>query len=294
MRDYHSEPPFDQIRYYTDRGWPLFPLHSIMFGECSCHQRSSCKNPGKHPRNRNGCDGATTDWEVITSWLSTWWPFMNLGIATGGSTDLLVLDVDPRHGSDQTLAALKAQYGPLPRTFKVRTGSGGIHLYFTAYGVSPRIPNSAGKLGLGLDIRAEGGYVVAPPSQTLAGSYSIERAGKVAPCPTWMVELLQSPKVIPSRSGASFPSGRTTHQSGHLVALGFDDAVMQMMAAQEGTRNATLNAIAFWAGRRIARGLLDRNEVITRLTIAAELTDLDTEEIQRTLLSGLSAGLEEG
>jgi len=69
---------------------------------------------------------------------------------------------------------------------------------------------------------------------------------------------------------------------------------MQMMAAQEGTRNATLNAIAFWAGRRIARGLLDRNEVITRLTIAAELTDLDTEEIQRTLLSGLSAGLEEG
>ena len=89
-------------------------------------------------------------------------PGAGLGFVTGANSGLSVLDIDLKNGGVPSMDALVRRYGALPPTPAVITGSGGYHYYFK-YPESG-LRNSAGKLGDGLDIRAEGGYVVAPPS----------------------------------------------------------------------------------------------------------------------------------
>ena len=86
----------------------------------------------------------------------------NVGIRTGAVSGLVVLDVDPRHGGLQSLEKLKRRHGKLPHGPQVLTGSGGEHLWFSHPGAP--VGNSAGRLGYGLDVRGDGGYVVVPPS----------------------------------------------------------------------------------------------------------------------------------
>ena len=150
---------------------PVFPLHSALpFQDgkfvCTCGSLG-CRNPAKHPVARlapRGLLDASTDQTRIREWwLST--PNANIGLATGR---LIVLDVDPRHGGDESLKQLQERTGPLPLTWRVLTGGGGQHIYFRApTGVEVR--NSAGRLGAGLDVRGVGGYVVAPPSIHISG-----------------------------------------------------------------------------------------------------------------------------
>lgn len=128
---------------YAGRGWPVIPL------------------TGKTPTIDEWTNRASTDPEEIRAWWTNT-PSANVGIATGKRACLLVLDVDPDKGGDESLSTLEAQYGSLPQTVEVLTGGGGRHLYFQYPGY--HIGNSAGKLGPGLDIRADGGQVVAPPS----------------------------------------------------------------------------------------------------------------------------------
>jgi len=84
-----------------------------------------------------------------------------VAIVTGRLSGLVVLDVDPRHGGDASLAAFEARHGPLPATVESRTGGGGRHFYFRHPG--GRCPNRVG-LEPGLDLRGDGGCIVAPPS----------------------------------------------------------------------------------------------------------------------------------
>ena len=100
-----------------------------------------------------GLHDATTDAVTIAGWW-TQYPDANVGIATGAASGVVVVDVDGEAGE----AAL-AQYGPLPATVESRTGKGR-HLLYTGSDVR----NSAGKLGPQLDVRGDGGYIVAPPS----------------------------------------------------------------------------------------------------------------------------------
>lgn len=86
------------------------------------------------------------------------WPRANIGVSTNG---MAVVDVDPKRGGLTTLAVVEAENGPLPATMRVRTPSGGLHLYLTAD--SP-VANSQNRLGTGIDIRGEGGYVLGPGS----------------------------------------------------------------------------------------------------------------------------------
>lgn len=153
---------------YAARGWPVLALHALTpDGACGCRGAGHC-SPGKHPRWRHGLKEATTDTSRIRGWGKRW-EDSNLGIRTGAEAGLFVLDIDPRHGGDQTLRSLEQAHGTLPRTIECLTGGGGRHLYFAHPGGS--VANSSGRLGAGLDVRADGGYVVAPPSTHVQGVY---------------------------------------------------------------------------------------------------------------------------
>jgi hypothetical protein len=162
---------------------------------CTCHD-STCG--GKHPRITGWPARATTHPTTIQTWW-TQWPDANIGIATGARSGLIVLDVDPRHGGEITLERLQRQHGALPPTVQSRTGGGGCHYYFQYPGPRFRIPSGVHKLGRGLDIKADGGYVVAPPSRHQSGqSYawvegrSPDDLPSLAALPTWMLQRLRA------------------------------------------------------------------------------------------------------
>ncbi len=157
-----------------------------------------CRPHGKPPLTEHGCNDATKDPAVISGhWRVS--PSANVGIATGKASGIIVLDVDPRHDGDDTLAALEAENGRLPDAPTVLTGGGGLHVYFKYPPGADRIANSAGTLGPGLDIRADGGYVIAPPSVHENGNeYRWEIASRIdqmepPELPAWLLAMFSKP-----------------------------------------------------------------------------------------------------
>jgi hypothetical protein len=165
---------------YAGRGWPVFPL------------APGTKKPPKG--FTGGFHNATCDATTIRQWWDAI-PRANVGIATGASSGLVILDVDGEHGAE-SLTALEAEHGRLPDTVEAISGSGGRHLYFQYPG--EHIPCSQSKLAPGLDIKADGGYVVSPPSRHPdGGEYVWEVSGHpdettLAPLPSWLVERLRT------------------------------------------------------------------------------------------------------
>src|SRR5262249_21913431 len=152
---------------YAQRGWQILPLWwPGPGGECACG-RPDCDSVGKHPVHRlvpRGLLDASNHRDTI----ATWWrsmPHANVGIRTGVESALVVLDVDGAPGR-QALGDLVADH-PLCEASWARTGGGGWHAYFAHPGSA--VPSSAGRLGVRLDVRGEGGYVVAPPSRHWTG-----------------------------------------------------------------------------------------------------------------------------
>jgi putative DNA primase/helicase len=195
----YDNPRLQAALAYAQRGWPVFPLHTIRNGECTCGDPECGRSSGKHPYGihaPHGRNDASTDANEINDWWQTW-PGGNIGIATGPVSGLAVLDVDPEHGGDASLAALETEHRSLPKTVQCRTGGGGTHYYFQHPG--DPILSRNGKLAPGLDVKADGGSVVAPPSQHLSGKryewaegYSPDEAD-VAPLPDWLLKLMQAP-----------------------------------------------------------------------------------------------------
>jgi hypothetical protein len=166
---------YHAARSLAKHGMPVFPV----------------RPKRKEPATQNGVLDATVDLARIEAWWDAM-PEANIGIATGRVSNLLVLDVDRHDGrdGDAALAALEARHGALPPTVTVATGCGR-HLYFRvgAYAVQ----NSAGKLGDGLDIRGDGGYVIAPPSCHPSGQHYVWTGAKeIAAAPSWLVKRLLS------------------------------------------------------------------------------------------------------
>lgn len=121
------------------------------------------------------------------------WPEAGVGIVTGPISRLAVLDIDPRHGGEKSLRDWEERAGPLPPTLEAVTGGGGRHLYFTS--TSAKLRNRAALLP-GVDFRAAGGLVVAPPSMHASGQRYFWRDGKgpdlapALPLPRRLVALL--------------------------------------------------------------------------------------------------------
>ena len=174
----------DYALLYASFGWPVFPVHTPQSTGCSC--RRDCDRIGKHPRISTGRNGATTDTELIHKWWSAW-PDANIGIATGMDSGLIVLDVD----DDLELP------GPLPDTAESQTGSGGRHLLYRRPNDSARYRTLV-RFAPGLDSRADGGYIVAPPSLHASGHlYEWEVSSRpedvsIADAPDWFVESIRA------------------------------------------------------------------------------------------------------
>ncbi len=283
----HFKTPLQAALTYGARGWAVFPCHVVKEGasNCSCGF-SDCASPSKHPIVAHGLKSAVTDREQIKRWWKRW-PHANVGIRSGAESGFVVVDVDPAHGGLDSLQKLREQYGALPHTFTVATGSDGLHFYFAHPNV--RIPNDAGRrLGPGLDIRGDGGYVIAPPSLHASGRrYHITSDEPLADLPSWLLELLKEqeqprPSIVPRRP---------VRASNRWALSALEDELDELHRAPVGARNFTLNRCAFKLGQIVGGGSLDYDAVEMALIDTGIAIGLNDRETRTTVASGLKAGL---
>ena len=156
-----------QALKYAKHGLPVVPLHTIVDGRCSCGS-VDCARPAKHPRTSHGVKDATTDRNQIKHWRAEW-PEANIGLAPSRERDVLVLDIDPRHGGNKRLRQLEIKLGALPETVTTKTGGGGRHLFFKHPSFNVRKDTARKLLGRGIDVLSDGCIVVAPPSRHASG-----------------------------------------------------------------------------------------------------------------------------
>lgn len=169
---------------YASLGYSVFPL-----------------TPGqKYPlKGTNGFKDATTDLVKIEQWWTTH-PNANIGVATGAVSGLWVIDIDVKNGKDGE-AALKAftpQGGIGIETMQAKTASCGRHIYLKWDAAHP--VKSRANVLTGVDIRGDGGYVVAPPSVTEVGNYSWLPGVElhIADAPQWAIDLALTDQTSPT------------------------------------------------------------------------------------------------
>ena len=177
---------------YAGNGWAVFPVHGIEpAGSCDC-KRTDCTSPGKHPCVAGGFKSAAQDQQQIEQWWqkdST----SNIGIRTGEESGIVVLDIDERSGGCDSLLKLQEKYDELPPSVMVVTGGGGAHIYFKHPGFKVKSRSQAfGSEYPGLDIKGDGGYVVAPPSNHASGKcYKWNHQGDLPDIPDWLLPLIK-------------------------------------------------------------------------------------------------------
>lgn len=208
--------------------------------------------------------------DTLRKWFSDH-PDANLGIVTGRLSGLIVIDIDPKFGGDDSLAELEQRHGPLPDTVEVLTGGGGRHLYFRHPGgdVHNRI-----NLVPGIDLRGDGGVILAPPSIHPNGRPYVWEVShhpedvRPAAMPAWLLAL------------ATAGADRRGHSVEHWQAL-------LQGGVDEGARNQSLASLAghlFWHGvdGRIVLELLSAwNQARCRPPLGEEEVAAVVRNIQR-------------
>jgi hypothetical protein len=219
---------------YASRGWRVFPCHvaaRVGFGcdaiGCSCSDGVNCDDAGKHPACAHGFLDATLDATVIRAWPLA----RNVAIATGEHSGLFVVDVDPRNGGGATLAKLEREHGPFPRDAVVVTGGQGLHFYYQYPRCGAPVASYGGALGQGIDLKANAGYVIAPPSLHKSGeSYRWLRGmpAKLPAAPAWLLKTARA--CVSSRSSRADRSNRESMKTS-------EHATGQALAAKLGARD---------------------------------------------------------
>src|SRR5262245_38581458 len=95
--------PLEAACEHVKRGFKVLPLHGVRDGACTCAEKRDCRTPGKHPRVSDWTKRATGDFAQIEKWFGRDHGLVNLGIATGARSGVFVLDIDPRHGGEESL-----------------------------------------------------------------------------------------------------------------------------------------------------------------------------------------------
>ena len=230
MEDPQPASMADSARAYAARAWSVIPMQPR----------------GKRPLVVwHGFQQRIAGEDEIAHWFSRW-PDANVGIVTGQISGIVVVDVDPRHGGPASLAEAESRLGPLEATVEVATGGGGLHLYYAHPGVT-----TANRVAMlpGIDLRGDGGCVVAPPSVHPSGRRYDWVAGRSPE------DVALAP--LPRHFGGGDAGLRSRgHPSGHWRRLVREDIV-------EGARN---NTIASLSGHLLWRGV--DGDVVAELMLA--------------------------
>jgi hypothetical protein len=207
-------------RWYAANGFQVFPLHSASGGVCSCGDLD-CQNSGKHPRTTHGFKDATRDQDRIAAWWNRW-PDANIGMPTGATSRLLVVDCDPRNGGPLDRSELIERYGPIPDTAEAITGGGGRHLFYRYGGGA--VPKA---FAAGIDLKGDGGYVVAAPSIHASGNaYQWDGVAgakallNLAEPPAWLLEYITAASRQESEAAPGSGKIRKGKRNDHLTSLG--------------------------------------------------------------------------
>lgn len=234
---------------YAERGCLVFP----------------CRAGEKVPATGNGVLGAKRDADAIRAcWTSK--PDLNIGLATGRRSGIVVLDVDGDEGWD-SLHRLEDRHEELPTTASVTTPRGGQHFYFQA--PAEEIRNTAGFPGLGLDMRGDGGYVLATPSEVDGKPYSVDEQATPAPMPRWLLDLLLE------------------HQRGQAqsIAQGRDWGAFIGTGATQGERDTRLCSFVghMFAHGHEAKEVLEHAKVLNAAKIKPPMPEKDLVRIVKSI-----------
>ena len=212
---------------YARRGYLVLPVHTIVGSKCSCGD-AACSSPGKHPRTRHGIKDATASKSQIKAWFSRW-SHANIGIAAGSASGILVLDIDPRNGGDETFKRLEVELGPLPETVTADTGGGGHHLFFTYPDFKVKKDNAGKRLGRGIDVLSDNSFLIAAPSLHFSGNRYRWQEGRsfndLNPVPLpepWLARLREDAETQPEADETPPNQARVVDEGGrndHLTRI---------------------------------------------------------------------------
>jgi hypothetical protein len=236
------------LNYATEWQWAVLPLHSIAAdGFCSCGE-AACKSEGKHPRLKHGLLQASKDPDQIKAWWDQW-PDANVGIATGPVSGIVVLDVDAAKGAFSSELLFDGVDATVFTTPKVKTGAG-LHFYYK-YPETETVRNSASKLAKFIDVRGEGGYVVAPPSVHVSGKkyeFLNEDIPHIAEFPQPWIDRLNAPIISSPPNGNGNGSSASRVDSGAQVSGIFvpppNPGLVMPQEINQGTRNQEMTKVA--------------------------------------------------
>ncbi|WP_421565732.1 bifunctional DNA primase/polymerase [Ochrobactrum sp. EDr1-4] len=277
-----TDPMLDVALSYQAQNWPVFPCRHCdeeYVDQDGCIEILATKTP----LTSNGFRGATLNERIVREyWRRN--PSAMIGVPTGAPIGAWVLDIDPKHGGDETLAALEAAHGALPATLTAETTSGGRHYFFRhRQGVRNR-----GALGAGVDVRGDGGYVIASGSVPEVGlPYRWISEQEPVDAPDWLLELVLPRSYESTYTAAPSVSGKINDRYvERAVQSELDDLALEPM----GNRNNRLNDAAFRLGTFVGAGALAESEARALLQDVARGWGRDWPRCVKTIDNGLAAG----
>jgi Bifunctional DNA primase/polymerase, N-terminal/Primase C terminal 1 (PriCT-1) len=221
---------------YAARGWQVFPCWPPAAAAC---RDKELRKRGKTPACAHGINDATADPSTVKGWWRD--TDFNIGIATGKKSGFWVLDIDGADGEAE-LRNLEGKFGALPPTLESITGSGGRHLCFRIENYSIR--NSTSAFAPKIDIRATGGYIIAPPSLHGLGkkyAWSVDSTDEPAAAPEWVITRAVSANFTARAATPLNPADQKK-----------DWAELYQSTVGEGARNDSVTRLA---GYFLCRGL---------------------------------------
>ncbi|MCK6545451.1 bifunctional DNA primase/polymerase [Myxococcota bacterium] len=227
---------------------------------------------GKEPLDGSaGCRDATRTLGTVRRWWNAT-PAANVAIATGARWGCWVLDVDSYKGGAESLAELEAQHGPVPRTLTVRTGGGGLHLFFRA---SERVRSRNRGLPKGIDVRGHGGHVVGPGSIHASGRrYEIILDVPLVDAPAWLLDVV-SPRPAAAVRGCSTEHGRS--------AFGTEVLELSRVRAESRQTAEDVRRMIVHAQRALARATDERNDLLNYWAFTLAGTGISEAELETEL-----------
>jgi hypothetical protein len=265
----HNQKTLAAALAYAAHGWAVFPVPP------------GTKRSYKSAEHSDGrAWGMTREAAEIRADF-TRWPDAGIGIPCGAVNGIIVVETDTveGHGIDgsNSLAQLETKHGALPDTLKGISPSGSVHRYFKHPGAGIKIKSSASELGAGIDVKGDGGMVIAPPTaRPGVGVYRWINRNPIAEPPAWLIELTKDrqpppPKRLSIRERAQAAVRRwEAKRRGDMSPSAYADAALEyeirdLAAAAQGGRNHALNRSAFSLLQLVHAGQLDRADVERQL-----------------------------